>query len=59
MTRRRAQYRTMPVWVSRVTEEVHVGGKRYMNVVTKTGKPRTLRMRDSRRVNGAVPATIR
>jgi len=35
----------MPIWVARITEVVHVNGKRYANVVTKTGKPRTIRLR--------------
>jgi hypothetical protein len=55
--RRRVQYRIIPVWVARITEEVHVNGKRYMNVVTKTGKPRTILMRENR-VNSAIPHTF-
>lgn len=44
-SKRKRQYRTMPVWVARITEHVYVNGKHYVNVITKGGKPRTLRMR--------------
>lgn len=41
----RPKYRTLPVWVARITETVHTNGKVYANVVTKTGKPRTIQMK--------------
>lgn len=43
--RRTTKYRTLPIWVARVTEVVHANGKRHANVVTKTGKPRTITLR--------------
>lgn len=42
--KRRRQYRRLPVWVARVHGTVHVKGKTYVHVTTKTGKPRTLRI---------------
>ena len=45
---RKRQFRTMPIWVARITEVVHVNGKVYANVITKGGKVRTLRMRTDR-----------
>lgn len=41
----RRQYTKLPTWVARVTEHVYSNGRHYVNVVTKTGKPRTLRMK--------------
>jgi hypothetical protein len=39
------RYRKLPIWVAQVHETVHVKGKVYLNVTTKTGKPRTIRVR--------------
>lgn len=35
----------LPVWVAKIHEVVHVKGKTYANVTTRTGKPRTLRVK--------------
>ena len=35
----------LPVWVARIHEVVRVKGKTYLNVTTRTGKPRTLRVK--------------
>ena len=41
----RPRYRVLPIWVATVHETVFIKGVRYLNVTTKTGKPRTIRMR--------------
>lgn len=48
MTRKRrtVRYKTIPVWVAKVTEYVFVNGQLRLNVVTKKGKPRTITMKD-------------
>jgi hypothetical protein len=42
---RRRTYQTIPVWVARVTEHVYANGVHRINVVTRGGKVRTLRMK--------------
>lgn len=46
--RRRVRHRTLPVWVAAITEVVHVNGKRYANVVTRKGNPRTIELQDEK-----------
>lgn len=38
-------YRKLPVWVHKVHEVRHCNGKVFLQVTTKTGKPRTIRVK--------------